>query len=53
MRKEGPQAGMFYIPGRKVVKENGVRLEGHPEVSPTLWEKGWDYGSGTVSCACV
>lgn len=24
MRKEGPQAGMFYIPGRKVVKENEI-----------------------------
>lgn len=24
MRKEGPQAGMLYIPGRKVVKENEI-----------------------------
>lgn len=24
MRKEGPQAGMFYIPGMKVVKENEI-----------------------------
>ena len=24
MRKEGPQAGMLYIPGRTVVKENEI-----------------------------